>query len=338
MKRFLSILLVLALISIFFAGCSGSNSGTSTSASSNSSTIATNAPVDKQSLVLGTGGTSGTYYIVGAALADMWTKKASLSKVTAQATAGAMENINMVGSGDIQIGFANSDAVYYAYTGTGSYAKAGKQNIDAIASLYMSAGQMAVLDSSSIKSFADLKGKKVCLGAQGSTMPDMSLAILKAYGLTINDITPYYLAIDEGLSKITDGEIDACFFVAGVPVSGLMNASQTKKMRLLSIDKPQMDQLTKDYPYYLPYTIKAGTYKGIDTDVNVLKAMTTIFCSPNLSDDVVYDITKTLFENLADIQDAHSVCKEINVQTAAQLPIPIHPGALKYYKEQGAAK
>src|SRR5699024_9446572 len=147
--------------------------------------------------------------------------------------------------------------------------------------------------------YADLKGKKVCLGPPSTTITEMSEAILEAYGIDPEkDIEPYFLSFDEGLQKLTDGEIDATFFVAGVPTAAMINASSTGKVQLVDTDPEILDEIAAEKPYYIPYTIPGGTYTGMDKDINTFKIMTEIFVNNDVPEDVAYEFVKQALENV----------------------------------------
>lgn len=297
------------------------------------------APAKKSDIVIGTGGTAGTYYVVAAAMAATVNKHSETLNVIAQPSKGSVENLNLTNTGDIQMGFSNADGVFFAANGTNMYEKTGKQNISGVMSLYMSAGQMATQNNSGIDTYADLKGKKVCLGPPSTTITEMSKAILIAYGIDPEkDITPFYLSFDEGLQKLTDGEIDATFFVAGVPTSAMMNATSTGRVKMVDVEKSIIDQIAAEKPYYIPYVIPAGTYKGTDKDINSFKIMTEIFANNDLSEDTVYEFVKLALENVDEYKNAHVVVAEITKENSWQTSAPLHPGAAKYYKEIGVLK
>lgn len=287
-------------------------------------------------LIMGTAGTSGTYYIVGAAMGAAINKNSSLVNVIVQPTKGSMENLNLAQSNDLQLGMSNSDGVYWAATGTGSYAKSGKLNIKAVMNLYRSQAQMVALKSSGIKTFGDLKGKKVNLGPSGQTIIEVSKAVLRAYGIDPEkDITPLYLAVDEGLSKLKDGEIDASFFVAAAPTAGVVNIASNTAVQLVDIDSAILDKVSKDYPFYGKGVIPAGTYKGQDKDVNVVEMVTELFASADVPEAAIYEFVKQAIETQPQYVNAHVSIQEINATFASQCVTELHPGALKYYKEKG---
>ncbi|MDR0719137.1 MAG: TAXI family TRAP transporter solute-binding subunit [Treponema sp.] len=293
-------------------------------------------PTEKYDIILGTAGTAGTYYVVGAAMAQAINNHSDRVNVIAQPTKGSIENINLTNTGDIQMGMSNADGVYWATTGTGTYANTGAMNVSAVMSLYMSAGQMVTLRSKNIVSYADLRGKKVCLGPPSTTIVEMSKAILRGYGIDPdNGITPFFLSFDEGLGKLTDGDIDATFFVAGIPTAAMINAASTGNIRFIEASNEVLEKVSTENPYFQRYSIPAGTYRGQDTDVPTLKIMTEIFVNNEVPEDVVYEFVKNALVYQPEYLSSHVVVVEITPQTAASTISKLHPGALKYYKEAG---
>lgn len=324
-KVFRMILTTLLISTLVLTGCSAGSNGNSSS--------------KKQDVVLATGGTAGTYYVIAAAMSSAINNSSEKINVVAQPSKGSVENLNLTHNGDIQMGMSNADGVYFAANGTDMYEKTGKLNIRGVMSLYMSAGQMATLKDSGIETYGDLKGKKVVLGPPSTTIVEMSKAILLAYGIDPEkDITPYYLSFDEGLQKLTDGEVDASFFVAGIPTAAMINATSTGNVRLVDVEKSIIDQIAEEKPYYIPFVIPGGTYKGTDEDINTFKIMTEIFVNKDVPEDVVYEFVKQAFDQLDEYKDAHVVGKEISLETAAMTSAELHPGAAKYFKEVGALK
>lgn len=325
------VLAIVLMLSVALTGCSGSGAAGDANGEAK--------PVKKQDVVIGTGGTAGTYYVIAAAMAAAINNHSDAINVIVQPTKGSVENLNLTNNGDIQMGMSNSDGVFFAANGTNMYEKTGKLNISGLMSLYMSAGQMATMKNSGIETYGDLKGKKVVLGPPSTTIVEMSKAILLEYGIDPEkDITPYYLSFDEGLQKLTDGEVDASFFVAGIPTSAMINATSTGNVKLVDVDQKVIDKIAAEKPYYVPYKIPAGTYKGTDKDINSFKIMTEIFVNNDVSEDVAYEFVKQALENINDYKESHVVAKEILPETSAKTSAPLHPGAAKYYKEVGALK
>ena len=339
MKKIIKLVSILTVLSIMLCACSTAGNTTKNDPKATSSPegkTETKSSAKKSDIIMGTAGTSGTYYIVGVAMGNTVSEKSDINNIVVQSSLGSMENINLTNLDQMQLGFSNADGVYWAYNGSGSYTESGKQDILGVMSLYMSAGQMVTKANSGIKNYGDLKGKKVCLGPPSTTIIEMSKSILKEYGIDPEkDITPYYLTFDEGVQKVVDGELDATFYVAGLPTAAMMNAASTTDMALVDADPAILQKIAGEQPYYQPYTIPAGTYKGVDYEVNTLKIMTQIFTNSQTSEEAIYDFVKVALENLDSYKGAHNVIAEITPESAAQMDIPLHPGAEKYYKEIG---
>lgn len=287
-------------------------------------------------LTMGTAATSGTYYYVGAAIGNTVSKLSDDLEVLVISTAGGVENIGLVSKNEIQIGMANSDALYDASNGTGTFEAVGKMPIKGLMALYPSVSHMMVRADSGIKAWSDLKGKKVCLGTAGSSHTVASKALLRLYGIDWEkDITASYLTTGEMCTMLSDGDIDAAFLVGGAPVSGVTNACATAQLDLLDIDDGVMDAMIAELPYFSKSTIPAGTYPGIDHDVNAVALKTCFFVNADMSEEAAYQFVKTAMENTADFVEANASCRYITPQTVVELPLDIHPGALKYYREAG---
>lgn len=334
-----AVILTLAMV-FSLAACSAPAGNTAAAPSSGSEAPAAAAATTSEhyNLTLGTAGTTGTYYVVGAAIANAVTANNENLNVVAQATNGGVENINLILSDEMELGFTNADAAYWSCFGGGSgfyaaYANPG--NVRGVMRLYESEGHMITLANSSINSYEDLKGKKVCLGPPSSTIPAMSIAILEAYGIDIEkDITASYYSIAEGLEKLADGVIDATFFVASAPASGLTNQAATTALKFVDADPEMLAKVCEKYPYYSPTITKEGAYSNMNR-VNTLKLYTEIVCGANVPEEAVYQFVKTALETSATYVDAHVACKEIVPETACQASAELHPGALKYYQEIG---
>ena len=287
-------------------------------------------------LIIGTAAVEGTYHVLAVAMAQAINNNSSFLNVVAQSTMGSVQNLNLTHMGELNLGMSNADGVFWATTGTGMYAAHGALNISVVMSLYMSAGQMAVMANSGIESWADLRGRRVVLGPPGTTIPEMSRAILRAYGIDPEtDITPLFLSFGEGLASLADGTIDASFLVGGVPVAAMLNATALNDIRLLSAGDAQLDQVVEEAPFFQRYTIPAGTYRGNDSDVQTLKIMTEIFANNDVSEDAIYEFVRQALENIDEYVDAHVVASEINPETAASSISRMHPGAARFFRSVG---
>lgn len=321
------------------AGCGAAPASSPSPAAPTSGTDApAAAPHEKVSVTIGTGGTAGTYYVVAAAMAQAINESSEWLTVDVQSTKGSVENLNLCNSGDIEFGMSNADGVYWATTGTGTYD--GKpQKIKNAMTLYSSAGQCATLTTSGIANYGDLKGKKVCLGPPSTTIVEMSKAILRKYGIDPDkDITPYFLSFDEGLSALKDGDIDASFFVGGVPTSAMIDACSGGNIRFVDVSTEVLDGIVAESPFYSQWAMPANTYNGQTTDYMTLQLMTEIFVGSHVPDDVVYEFVSQALKNVDKYMGAHTVCKEITPETCASSSSEYAQGAVNYYKEVGAMK
>ena len=290
------------------------------------------------SLIFGTAATSGTYYQVGAAIGTA-VQNAGVS-VNVIPTAGSNENVALAQSMDIDIGMANSDALYGAFHGELTYAEAGPQAIQEVAALYYSQMHIYTKDGSGIESVADMKGKKICVGSQGTSWLYMVWDVLNAYGITEADITPSYMNYAEASEALANGDIDAAFQVGGYPLAGIQQSASTTSFKFIGLPQDIIDGMLEKYSYAIPATIPAGTYeKQANTeDVNTLAYMTCLFCGADADEDMIYDFVKAMIETLPDYQETNVATRQISLDTLATAFIPMNPGAARAYEEAGIAK
>lgn len=289
-------------------------------------------------LYIATGGTAGTYYALGGGIAKLL-EKASI-KATAQTTGASVENLRLLKDGQVDIAFTQTDIADYAAKGTEMFQDAGPiQNLKAIAALYPETIQIVVPADSPIQSVTDLKGKRVSVGAPGSGTELNAKQILEAYGLTFDDIKVQRLSFAESSSGLQDGMLDAAFVTAGAPTSAVSELATTKGVRILSLDDAHIQTLTEKYPFYFEQVIPAGTYKGQDQDVKTVAVKSMLVARGELDEQLVYAITKAVFDNLKELESFHAKAKEIKLEDALKgFTIDVHPGAAKYFEEKGIRK
>ena len=287
-------------------------------------------------LTLGTASSTGTFYYVGAAIGNAVSDAGKLN-VLVQATAGSNENVAMAQSGDIDLGMANCDALYAAYNGTMGYADAGKQDIQEVAALYESQLHVFVTEKSGITDISQLKGKKVCVGSQGTSYLFINEAILNAYGIELSDITPFYMSYAEAAEALANGDIDAAFQTGGYPIAGIQQYAATTAFRMLPLSDEVIQKVNEEYPFAKPSTIPAKTYENQTNEdaVATLSYMTCLFCSSKANDDQVYAFVKLMMETLDTYKDTNSSTQQISPETVATQYIPFNAGAERYYKEAG---
>ena len=286
-------------------------------------------------LVLGTAGAGGVYYPIGIAMADIITNKVGI-QTTAQITGGAIENNILINNGGNDIAITIGFMAYFARNGMPPY-KAKLENVTGLFSgLSKGVFQLVVAKNSPIKSIKDLKGKKVSLGPAGGGAITVFLQVIQSYGFTEKEFRPVFTSYEQSADALSDGNLDAILVHASAPTAALMQLAATRKpIRYLSIDDKTMQQLMKKYPYMIPITLAKEMYKT-DEPIKTFYTANVAVVRRELETDVVYRITKGLFDNIATIRASHPSVKDLDLASMVQgMPIPYHPGAVKYFKEKG---
>lgn len=317
------IALVLALVMVFALCACGNSAPASTDSSSK-----------KEALTFTTGGESGTYYAFGSVLAQYVSSNTDLS-VTAITGNGSKANVEDLDAGDVQLGFCQSDVMSYAYDGTNLFADTGAVgSFSVAAALYMEQVQIVTMNPD-IKTVADLKGKIVSIGAQGSGVYFNAIDVLGAYGMTEADISPVYQSFGDSAESLKDKKIDAAFIVAGAPTTAIVDLSTSAQVYLVSIDDEHMDKLLASSPYYSAYTVAADVY-GTPEDVQTVAVAAVVLVRDDISDDAVYTFVSTIFDNIDAISEQHGKGAELSLEFASSMTsVPYHPGAAKYFAEKG---
>lgn len=286
-------------------------------------------------LTMGTGGTAGTYYAFGSEIAGLWNKSGLGVEVTPMVTGASKANIISICDGEMQLGWSQNDTIFYAYNADPTIFEGETfDNFYAVAALYPEAVHLVVAADSSIKNIEDLKGKSVSIGAQGSGTSINAMQILELAGLTLNDVKSQYLSFDASAEAFQNLTIEAFFVTAGIPNTGVISAAIKRPVRVISLTDEQMSALQAKYPFYVPVVLPGGTYTGQDTDTVIPSTTAVIIASKDLSEDLVYNLTKTLFGSKDEL--THDKARVLDAQFAVQgIPCPIHPGAAKYFTEVG---
>lgn len=301
--------------------------------------LVTSAFAQQKFVTIATGGTAGTYFPLGGALADIWNKNIAKMNATAQSTGASIANINMLKQGQVDVVFVQNDIANYSYNGIELLKGQAYQDLRGMACLYNETIQIVALESSGIKTLADLKGKRVSVGAAGSGTEANARQILEAAGITYNDIKVQYLSFGESANNMKDGNIDAAFTTAGIPTAAIQDLSVSKKIVMVPVDKATADKLIAKYPFYAVTAIPGGTYQGQSQTVSTVAVKSMLAVSSKLPADLVYEMLKTMFANTDRLIAAHSQGKNVKLETALEgMSIPLHPGAEKFYKEKGVLK
>ena len=286
-------------------------------------------------MTMGTGGSAGTYYGYGGVLGQYIRNKASID-VKVVATDGSKANIQGMAAGDYQLGTVQSDVMAYAWEGSRSFESTGKiDSFRVVAGLYAESVQLVTMDPS-IKSVADLKGRSVSIGAPGSGVYFKATDVLAAAGLAETDINAQYQSFADSADALKDGKIDAAFIVAGAPTPAITELCTTNSAYLVPIDGAVADAMMAASPFYTAYVIPAGTYPGQDSDVTTVTVKATLIVDAKASEDAVYNLTKAIFDNAADIAKENGKGAELSLENATSgMTAPFHKGAAKYFAEKG---
>ncbi|KFE56914.1 TAXI family TRAP transporter solute-binding subunit [Pseudomonas syringae] len=283
-----------------------------------------------------TGGTSGVYYPIGVALSQIYGEAIPGMKTSVQATKASVENLNLLQSGRGELAFALGDSVADAKNGVEDAGfKAPLTKLRAIAGAYPNYIQIVASKESGIKTLADLKGKTVSVGAPKSGTELNARAIFKAAGLTYEDMGKVqYLPFAESVELIKNRQLDATLQSSGLGMAAIRDLSSVMPLNYVSIPKDVVAKIGN--AAYQSAMIPANTYDGQPEAVPTVAITNILVTRDDVSDEVAYQMTKLIFDNLTRLGNSHSAAKDIKLENAAKnLPIPLHPGAERYYKEKG---
>jgi TRAP transporter TAXI family solute receptor len=293
---------------------------------------------EKIDLKMMTGPTGGSWIPLGGAIAELIQKAIPGTNVLVL-PGGGIANVMGVEEGKADIGFGNSSSSVDGWAGRPPF-KAPTKNVRQLANLYPQYFQMVVLDESPIKSVADLKGKAISPGPKGHTGELLAQQVLQVYGLSYKEMSKvHHVHYSDSVNLMKDGHSDAFILGTTIPGSSILDLATAKKIRLLSLPDDKIKELQKMNQGYIKRIIPAGTYPGVNYDVQTVGYFTHLVISAKLSDDLVYKITKVISENVARLADVVKDMKGVTAKDLAlDIGLPFHPGALKYYKEVGAIK
>lgn len=288
----------------------------------------------KTALKMATGGTTGTYYAYSGTVSQVLSQKIDNLSFDVQSTGASKANIYLVSDQEADIAIVQNDVMYYAYNGTDLFDGEKISGFSAMAGAYAEVCQ--VVSKSDITSIEDLRGKRVSVGDIGSGVEFNARQILEAYDMTFDDIVVSNLSFGDSATAMKDDKIDAFFCVAGAPTTAIVELATSNQINLLAVDDTHAAKLMEKYPFYTKFAVPGGTYKGVDSEIQTVAVVATYIVSDSLSEDLVYDMTKVLFENAEEIAVGHSKGAELDpAYSVSSISIPIHPGAEKYYKEIG---
>lgn len=310
-KNFSLLMAMLVVVSLTLSGCGG-----------------------KTTLKMATGGTTGTYYAYSGTVSQVLSQKVNNLSFNVQSTGASKANIYLVSDEEADIAIVQNDVMYYAYNGTDLFEGEKVSGFSAMAGVYAEVCQ--VVSTSDITSIEELRGKRVSVGDVGSGVEFNARQILEAYDMTFEDIIVSNLSFGDSATALKDDKIDAFFCVAGAPTTAVVELATSNKINLLEVDDEHAAKLIEKYPFYTKFSVPGGSYKGVDSDAQTVAVVATYIVSDSLSEDLVYNMTKALFENVEEIAAGHPKGAELDpAYSISSISIPMHPGAEKYYKEIG---
>lgn len=288
-------------------------------------------------LSIATGGTGGVYYPMCGGLAEIINTHVEGYSATAEVTGASVENMGLIAMGDADLAIGLADTVAQAYNGAGRFEGQQLPMVRGVASLYANMVQIVTLDGSGITSLEDLRGKRVSIGAPGSGTEVNTAAILQANGISYDDIDEQRLNFNETADALANGDIDVGFWSVGAPTSSILNLATTQDINIIELTQAELEAAMGAHDTFTATTLAGGSYTGVDEDVTVLGIPNVLAVSSEMSDDLAYAITKAMFENIKELQSVHPAANETTVEfTLSATPVPLHPGAIRYYEEAGA--
>lgn len=314
-KKLCCILLAVALLCVGLVGCGGQDDQKITN------------------LSIGGAGTSGTFYILGAAYADLLTKQLGINTVC-EVTAGSVENVTLMADGQVEMGVVQLDVTLDALNGTGAFTSPVPLKV--LAPMYPNVIQIVTLKDSDINTFEDLRGKKVSVGSPGSGILSTNEIIFETLGMDIEkDIQPQYLSFAETTEAFRNGAVDAVIVNTAAPAGFLTDLETTDEIKFVNLSDEEIAKFTESFPFYVDAVIPGGTYNSIKEDYKTFAVWVALMTTEDLPEDTAYDICKTLFEGYDSLQNVHAVASYMTPDNANAIQgVDYHPGALKYLQEQ----
>jgi len=313
-KKLLVIFTVLAVLSLVFSAAA--------------------AAQDTTFVSIATGGTSGTYYPVGGAIAKVLNENIDNINASAQSTGASVTNTRLIYNEEVELAILQNDIASYAVNGENQFSDNQVNNMTGITALYPEVIQIVIRTDAGIESIEDLKGKKVAVGAPGSGAEANAKQILEFFGLTYDDIEEDYLSFGEAASRLKDRQIDAAFLTAGIPTAAVMDVAATQDISLIDFSDEEIASLNSEYPYLTGVTVPAGSYNGLDNEIQTVALKAILVAVDGLTEDTVYNITKAIFENRQTLIDAHDRARDITLDSSMDgMTVELHPGAARYYDE-----
>lgn len=289
---------------------------------------------------IATGGTGGTYYPLGGMLAQLISNTAELEGFRVSATAetgnASVANAGLLGRAEIETAFIAADILDAAYKGLNQFEDNAAENLRALGALYPETVQLIARSGAGVTAFEDLAGKSISSGSPGSGQWQLLGDLLGAYGMAREDVSEDYSSFAQSADKMKDGNLDASLITAGIPTSSITELANGHDITVVPLTGPAIAALQEVQPYYASVTLPAGTYRGIEADVETLAVRAIWATHADLDEDLAYAMVKALYENTETLAQVHVMGNQVSLETALEsVSIPLHPGAERYYREMG---
>ena len=287
-------------------------------------------PADRQEMRLGTAALGGAYYPLGQGIASLVTQHADGVSMVPIVTRGAVENPRLVSAGDLEMALTNADLAFFAHSGQPPYPE--PLDVLAAGALHPSILHLITRADGRISGFSQLRGRRVALGAAGGPTVSLTRLLLQAHGMSLDDIVPSFLSYSDGFSQLADGNVDAAFALAGFPAAGVLQTRATQALAFIDVEPQIMAAFLADNPYYYRVDIPPEVY---DTEIGstVLAVPNILIVRGSATPDSVFNLVESIYSNLAQLQQTNAIAQQIDPSQSANLPIPLHPGASRYFSQ-----
>jgi TRAP transporter TAXI family solute receptor len=294
-------------------------------------------------VTIAAGSVDGVYYPIAGAISRITSDTRSLNiRATVEPSGGSLANVQLMRAGEADFALLQNDVAYYAFNGITLEPFVGKpvKSMAGVFSVYPEAVHFIATHASGVKSVRDLKGKRVAFGPQGSATEQNALQVLAVHGVAEGDLTgSVRVSFTAAVDQLKAGAVDAAFFSIAVGAPVIADALASGKLSLISVGASAIEALVQKYPFYTIDEIPANTYKNQDREVVVPAVMAMLVARSSLPEDLVYRFTKAVFDNLPQFHSAHAAARNLTLQTAlVGMALPLHPGAERFFKEQGIAR
>ena len=294
-------------------------------------------------VTIASGWVVGVYYPLAGAMSRIaYNAKGLNIRATVEASGASVANAQLIAAGETDFALLQNDIAFYAYNGATLPAFKGKpvRNMNGIFTIYPELVHIVATHASGVKSLKDLRGKRVVLGPQGSGTEQNALQTLEVYGIKESDLArAERLDAPAAADQLKEGRVDAAFFTTGLGSAVVVDLFASGKISMVPIDHVPAEVLRKEYPFYTLERIPANTYKGQDREVLTPAVMAMLVARRDLPEDLVYKFTRAIFDNLAELHSAHAAARSLTLPTAQNgMPVPLHPGAERFYREKGMVR